>query len=246
MTTAPYPSYPSLEQFYDGRGGGHSGESDFGGFNWDDAIKPDPRESRAQRGRLRVALVHDTGDLYAVDNRGQGPVLLLGTFHQQRSREQVEQRLADWAEGDGPGRPLSWFRERIASLNAQGPERSGEADAGEAGPAFCHCAPEQVGGGQCFNTGCARGKEKLVSDLRNGPGHSVDSLIRPAFAAVDAYRADQRPPGEPDDYAKGYLDGQAYLAARLVHWAPEDHLGNLERPCRCLAYRVIEELRRDG
>ena len=72
MTTAPYPSYPSLEQFYDGRGGRHSGESDYGGFNWEDAIKPDPRESQAQRGRLRVALVHDTGDLYAVDNRGPG------------------------------------------------------------------------------------------------------------------------------------------------------------------------------
>ena len=158
----------------------------------------------------------------------------------------MEQRLADWAEGDGPGRPLSWFRERIASLNAQGPERSGEAAAGEDGPAFCHCVPEQVGGGPCFNTGYARGQEKLVSELRNGPGHPVDSLIRPAFAAVDAYRGDQRPPGEPDDYAKGYLDGPAYLAARLVHWAPEDHLPSREGPCRCLACRVIEDLRRDG
>ena len=25
----------------------------------------------------------------------------------------MEQRLADWAEGDGPGRPRSWFRELI-------------------------------------------------------------------------------------------------------------------------------------
>ena len=76
MTTSPYPSYPSLDQFYDCRGGRHSREADFGGFNWDDAIKPDPRESQAHRGRLRVALVHDTGNLYAVDNIGQGPVLL--------------------------------------------------------------------------------------------------------------------------------------------------------------------------
>ena len=106
MTTGCHPSYPSLEQFYDWRSGRHSGESDYGGFNWDDAIKPAPRESQAQRGRLRVV-----------------PVLLLGTFQQHRSREQVEQLLADWAEGDGPGRPLSWFRERIASLNAQEPER---------------------------------------------------------------------------------------------------------------------------
>ena len=83
MTTAPYPSYPSLDQFYDWRGGRHSGEADFGEFNWDDAIKPDPRESQAHQGRLQVALVHDTGDLYAVDNSGQGPVLLLGTFQQQ-------------------------------------------------------------------------------------------------------------------------------------------------------------------
>ena len=83
MTTAPYPSYPSLDQFYDWRGGRHSGEADYGEFNWDDAIKPDPRESQAHQGRLQVALVHDTGDLYAVDNSGQGPVLLLGTFQQQ-------------------------------------------------------------------------------------------------------------------------------------------------------------------
>ena len=68
MTTGCYPSYPSLEQFYDWRSGRHSGESDYGGFNWDDAIKPTPRESQAQRGRLRAVLVHDTGDLYAVDN----------------------------------------------------------------------------------------------------------------------------------------------------------------------------------
>ena len=30
MTTAPYPGYPSLEQFYDWRGRRHSGESDCG------------------------------------------------------------------------------------------------------------------------------------------------------------------------------------------------------------------------
>ena len=125
VTTTCYPSYPSLEQFYDWRGGRHSGEADYGWFNWDDAITPDPGESQAHQGRLRVVLFHDTGDLYAVDNIGQGPVLLLGTFQQHRSREQVEQRLANWAEGDGPGRPLSRFRERIASLNAQRPERSG-------------------------------------------------------------------------------------------------------------------------
>ena len=106
--------------------------------------------------------------------------------------------------------------------------------------------PEQVGGCQCFNTGYARGKENLVSDLRNGPGHSVDSLLRQAFAALDAYRGDQRPPEEPDDYAKGYLDGQAYLAARLTHWNPEDHLPSQDGPCQCLACLVNEELRRDG
>ena len=50
----------------------------------------------------------------------------------------------------------------------------------------------------------------------------------------------------PDDYSKGFLEGQVGLAARLAHWAPEDHLPSLEGPCRCLACRVIEELRRDG
>ena len=49
MTTACYPSYPSLEQFYDWRGGRHSGEADFGWFNWDDAITPDPGKARRTR-----------------------------------------------------------------------------------------------------------------------------------------------------------------------------------------------------
>ena len=50
----------------------------------------------------------------------------------------------------------------------------------------------------------------------------------------------------PDDYSTGFLEGQGGLAARLVHWAPEDHLPSLEGPCRCLACRVVEDLRRDG
>ena len=49
----------------------------------------------------------------------------------------------------------------------------------------------------------------------------------------------------PDDYSKGFLEGQVGLAARLVHWAPEDQRPSREGPCRCLAYRVIEELRRE-
>ena len=108
MTTGCYPSYPSLEQFYDWRSGRHSGESDYGGFNWDDAIKPAPRESQAQRGRLRVVLVHDTGDLYAVDNISQVQVLLLGTFQQHRSRSRwnsswlIGLRVTDRA-GPSPG-----------------------------------------------------------------------------------------------------------------------------------------------
>jgi hypothetical protein len=50
----------------------------------------------------------------------------------------------------------------------------------------------------------------------------------------------------PDDYSKGFLEGQVGLAARLIHWDPEDHLSSLEGTCQCLACRVIDELRRDG
>ena len=50
----------------------------------------------------------------------------------------------------------------------------------------------------------------------------------------------------PDDYSKGFLEGQVGLAARLAHWAPEDHLPSQDGSCQCLACRVIEELRRDG
>ena len=49
----------------------------------------------------------------------------------------------------------------------------------------------------------------------------------------------------PDDYSTGFLEGQVGLAARLVHWAPEDHLPSREGPGRCLACRAIEEQRRE-
>ena len=50
----------------------------------------------------------------------------------------------------------------------------------------------------------------------------------------------------PDDYSKGFLEGQVGLAARLIHWDPEDHLSSLEGTCQCLACRVVEDLLRDG
>ena len=227
VTTTCYPSYPSLEQFYDWRGGRHSGEADYGWFNWDDAITPDPGESQAHQGRLRVVLVHDTGDLYAVDNIGQGPVLLLGTFQQHRSREQVEQRLANWAEGDGPGRPLSRFRERIASLNAQRPERSGEEDTGEDGPAFCHCVPEQVGGCQCFNTGYARARRNWcpISGTARPLGRLPDTA---GFCRVGRLpRHPTSPPGSPTTTPRVIWTGR-------LTWPPGWSTGPLRttRPAR--------------
>ena len=248
MTTAPYPSYPSLDQFYDWRGGRHSGESDYGEFNWDDAIKPAPGESQAQRGRLRVALVHDTGDLYAVDNGGQGPVLLLGTFQQHRSREQVEQRLADWTERDGPGRPRSWFHERIASLASRpgaGAERGSSCRGRWAG-----LLPLRAGAGRrrpMLQHRLRPGQEETGFRAQERPG-PLGRLPDPAGLCRSG-RLPRRPTppwGARRLRQLGYLDGPLTWPPGLVHWAPEDHRSSREGPCRCLACRVIEELRRDA
>ena len=211
MTTTCYPSYPSLDQFYDWRGRRRSGEADFGEFNWDDAIKPDPKESQAHQGRLQVALVHDTGDLYAVDNRGQGLVLLLDNFQQHRSKEQVEQRLTDGAEGDGPGpAPLL-----VPGTHRQ-PERPG---AGAERRSSCRGRPAGL---LPLRAGAGRRLPLLQHRLRPGQGETgvrpqerprpLGRLPAPAGLCRSG-RLPRRPtsPGEPDDYAKGYLDGPAYL-----------------------------------
>ena len=66
------------------------------------------------------------------------------------------------------------------------------------------------------------------------------------LTAISFIRLNRVLPVLPDDYSTGFLEGPVGLAARLVHWAPEGHLSRLEGPGRCLACRVVEDLRRDG
>ena len=69
-------------------------------------------------------MVHarETGDWYAARGVTDGPVILLGTLARPGVPEKdVHQFFRDWADRNGPGRPLSWSRERIAAFNEKNP-----------------------------------------------------------------------------------------------------------------------------
>lgn len=92
--------YPSIDAFYEDRGGRFSGESDFGVWNYDDCglfsgrVDPDIETEAAELGgeevfvvrasrnsRMTVSVVDDTGDVYAVQHGiGEGRVVLLGNL----------------------------------------------------------------------------------------------------------------------------------------------------------------------
>ncbi len=61
--TGGYPRWPTIEAFYDERGGRYSGESDFGNHNWANPT----RERVSPFDKWRVSVVEDTGDVYAFD-----------------------------------------------------------------------------------------------------------------------------------------------------------------------------------
>ena len=126
-----YRSWPSLQAFYDDRGGQFSGESDFGVHNWSNPARD--RESCFDR--WRVSVVADTGDVYAFDYNSR-EVLLFGTVVPTdgdsvnadrinarwpgRSTHPATYCAADrlfkgWAENDSLGRPLHWFAGRLAA-----------------------------------------------------------------------------------------------------------------------------------
>ena len=116
--------------FYAARGGRSTqGESDYGGFNRDDLglnlQRPMqtlriPGWSSCPHGETDyyVSHVHDTGDFYAVEGRFDttAQVALLGSVGPGHEEPEVYGHFADWAQGDGPGRPFSWFVERIKSF----------------------------------------------------------------------------------------------------------------------------------
>ena len=128
--------YKGLREFYDARGGTFSEESEYGMYHWIDRICGPPHPAvvvsgltvideqevvivRAAWDRLRVSFVHDTGDIYAVlhgtgPEESGGPVVLLGTVAGEP--DQVDAFMDDWKDGEGLGRPLSWFTDRIAAF----------------------------------------------------------------------------------------------------------------------------------
>ena len=116
--------FENIEAFYTARGGRFSPESDYGGFNWDDhAVDSWIRPPHISSGHsYMVVHARETGDWYAARGITDGPVLLLGTLARPGVPEKdVHEFFRDWADRNGPGRPLSWFRDRIAAFNEQNP-----------------------------------------------------------------------------------------------------------------------------
>ena len=125
--TGGYRRWPTMQRFYDERGGERSGESDFGVHNW-----ANPLAYRAtSNDRWRVSVVDETGDVYAFKEPGE-PVMLLGTIlvtdadHEYaRNRRHpisypatycaADRLFEGWASGGSLGQPLHWFAERLAA-----------------------------------------------------------------------------------------------------------------------------------
>ncbi len=111
--------YPSIDAFYADRGGERSGESDFGCW-WT------ARGGLSRGPFFRVSVVHETGDLYAI-NLTTGEVELLGSWgadpnctgrlglrHTEACAYSVADRVLDgWAYREKSGMSLAWVRERI-------------------------------------------------------------------------------------------------------------------------------------
>ena len=123
-------AFSNLAEFYGAREGERSPESDYGFQNWDDRIQrgctgystrafhPRAMQRHLQEvnGRLRVAHVQHTGDFYAVHAGSPGTVWLLGTVPDELPEPQVHGYFPDWAQSEGPVRPLNWFRALIATV----------------------------------------------------------------------------------------------------------------------------------
>ena len=120
--------FQSLRAFYNARGGLSSVESDYGGYNWDDGHLTEchyciTRPWACPFHRLRVTHVHDTGDFYATLPGQPGPIILVGTLSLNGQPEhQVHHHMGDWAQGPSPGRPLTWFANRIKDWNVHPPD----------------------------------------------------------------------------------------------------------------------------
>ena len=139
--------WDTIRDFYTERGGEFSGEQDMGVWHWDDTqifdyprrISPDRQPVAVEvadetylaytatgSDRVRVSVVAETGDVYALRFK-TGEIALLGNVgitdperglsnSKERSPVyiQADALLGDYTQESGPlGRPLSWFVNRL-------------------------------------------------------------------------------------------------------------------------------------
>ena len=113
----PVATFDNLEHFYEVRGGDRpGGECGFGRYNHDDLEWA--RAGRDRYDRMRVSVVYDTGDVYAVSEaRDCAPVALLGTLDlpdDGNAYNTLGIIFDGYVERGRTGRPITWFMERIS------------------------------------------------------------------------------------------------------------------------------------
>ena len=110
----PIEIFPTRDEFYNWRGGRMSDERDYGIWNINDLEDWDAGGYSTGRD-IRVAVVADTGDVYAQAGLGlEHPAALLGTIVGPDVLEEAK-RIFRSDDDRSVRRPLSWFMERLAS-----------------------------------------------------------------------------------------------------------------------------------
>lgn len=120
--TVTQTTFPIIAAFYAARGGERSGESDFGVW-W----TGEKRGMPSTWPRYRVSVVHDTGDLYAVDLHGGAVELLASGLgmagchgilkHDATCCYQIADRLlAGWVDHIHEANSLQWIRDALAGI----------------------------------------------------------------------------------------------------------------------------------
>lgn len=109
------PVYRNLKTFLEHRGGDHSLEDYYGRNHYDDYSIFSSRRP----GHISVRYILETGDLYAIDEAHEAlsRVILFTRLQDAAGRplppNEVSRILRGWAAPGGPGRPISWFVQRL-------------------------------------------------------------------------------------------------------------------------------------
>lgn len=131
-----YPTYQSVDAFYEAQGGRASGECMFGVHHYNDLpVGPtsNPQTPIARLPPWEVNVVEDTGCVYAqtLGTAGKGgAVVLLGKVAAGDRYADAEQRFAGWSET--ARRPLSWFARRSIPVDQPAPVATDYNDEDEA------------------------------------------------------------------------------------------------------------------